>query len=106
MLFGYDKINKDRTGGDVVMTVRQEAHGLIDRMPEESVRALIPVMAKLIPFRKKPMETHSSNTSPKMQAFRDMQEMRKASVKYDFSETQRTAAMAEKYGDIEWGNAE
>ena len=84
------------------MTARQEAHGLIDRMPEESVRALIPVMAKLIPFRKKPT-VQTTEISPKMQAFLDMQEMRKSSVKYDFSEEQRNAAMAEKYGDFDWG---
>jgi hypothetical protein len=38
-----------------------------------------------------------------MQAFLDMEEMRKESVKYDFSTAQREAAMAEKYGEIEWG---
>ena len=85
------------------MTVRQKAHGLIDRMPEESVQALIPVMARLIPFRKKQNEKESEDISPKMQAFLDMQEMRKTSAKYDFSEAQRDAVMAEKYGEIEWG---
>ena len=88
------------------MTVRQEAHGLIDRMPEESVRALIPVMAKLIPFRKKKTDNQTPDISPKMQAFHDMQEMRKTSVKYDFSEAQREAAMAEKYGEVQWGKTE
>ena len=88
------------------MTVRQEAHGLIDRMPEESVRALIPVMAKLIPFRKKKTENQTADISPKMQAFLDMQEMRKTSVMYDFSEAQREAAMAEKYGEVQWGKTE
>ena len=38
-----------------------------------------------------------------MQAFLEMEEMRKESGKYDFSAAQREAAMAEKYGDIEWG---
>ena len=83
------------------MTVRQEAHGMIDRMPEESVRALIPVMAKLIPFRKRKAETQTADISPKMQAFLDMQEMRKTSVKYDFSLSERDVAMAEKYGEID-----
>ena len=82
------------------MTVRQEAHGMIDRMPEESVRALIPVMAKLIPYRRK-AESQTEDISPKMQAFLDMQEMRKTSVKYDFSLSQRDIAMAEKYGEID-----
>ena len=83
------------------MTARQEAHGLIDKMPEESIRALIPVMAKLIPFRKKQTAEKTSEVSPKMQAFLDMQEMRKKAVQYDFSEIQRETAMAEKYGEIE-----
>jgi len=89
--------------GDVKMTVRQEAHGLIDRMPEESVQALIPVMARLIQFKKNDTVASNQNTSPKMQAFLDMQEMRKSSFKFDFSEAQRNAGMAEKYGEFEWG---
>ena len=88
------------------MTVRQEAHGLIDRMPEENVRALLPVMAKMIPFRKKQNTEKVTEFSPKMQAFLNMQEMRKAAVSYDISITQREAAMAEKYGEIEWGASE
>ena len=92
----------DDLKGGVSVTARQEAHGLIDRMPEESVQALIPVMARLIPFRKKQTDTNTSEISPKMQAFLDMEEMRKESVKYDFSAAQQEAAMAEKYGDIEW----
>ena len=88
------------------MTVRQEAHGLIDRMPEESVRALIPVMSKLIPFKKKIDGVYTNDVSPKMQAFLEMQEMRKSSVKYDFSEEERKAAMAEKYGEIDWSKRE
>ena len=62
------------------MTVRQEAHGLIDQMPEESIRALIPVMARLIPFKKKKAESPAKVIAPKMQAFLDMQEMRKTSI--------------------------
>ena len=88
------------------MTVRQEAHGLIDRMPEECIQALIPVMSKLIPFRKPQEQKKTAGISPKMQAFLDMQEMRKAAVEYDISLTQREAAMAEKYGEIEWGAPE
>ena len=87
------------------MTLRQEAHELIDEMPEDSIRTMIPVMAKLIPFRKKQETTKSEEISPKMQAFLDMQEMRKTSVQYEISEEQRSAAVAEKYPEIEWGPA-
>ena len=93
----------DDLKGGVSGTARQEAHGLIDRMPDESVQALIPVMAKLIPFRKKKTENRTADISPKMQAFLDMQEMRKTSVHYDFSEAQREVALDEKYGEIECG---
>ena len=62
------------------MTVRQEAHELIDRMSEESVQALLPVMAKLIPFQRRQASTNPTELSPKMQAFLDMQEMRKQKI--------------------------
>ena len=87
---------------DAEMTVRQEAHGLIDQMPEESIQALLPVMAKLIPFQKREKQTDTAVSSPKMQAFLNMQEMRKKAVQYDFSVKERDAAIAEKYGDFNW----
>ena len=82
------------------MTVRQEAHGLIDQMPEESVRALLPVMVKLIPFQKKEKQTDAAVPSPKIQAFLNIQEMRKEAVQYDYSLKERDEAIAEKYGDF------
>lgn len=84
------------------MTVRQEAHGMIDRMPEESVRALIPVMARLISFSQRQPAKKPDAISPRMQAFLEMQELRKGSVKYDFSEARREEAMTEKFGNIDW----
>ena len=89
--------------GGVFVTLRQEAYSLLDRMPDENIRILIPVMAKLIPLQKNQSAANSVDSSPKMQAFLDMQEMRKTAVKYDFSEAERDAAIAEKYGDIRWG---
>jgi hypothetical protein len=85
------------------MTVRQEAHGMIDRMPEENVQALIPLMAKLIPFKKKRTLQNKEGPSPKMQAFLEMQEMRKKNAEYDFSDQEREAAITEKFGDISKG---
>ncbi len=78
------------------MNVRQEAHGLIERMREDSIRALIPVMVKMIPFKTKKTAEQTAGVFAKMQAFLDMQEMRKSSVKYNFSEAQRDAAIEEK----------
>ena len=88
------------------MTLRQEAHGLIDQMPEESVRALLPVMVKLVPFQKRKKQKAEAVPSPKMQAFLNMQEMRKEAAQYDFSLKERDAAIAEKYGEFSWGTAE
>ena len=78
------------------MTARQEAHGLIDIMPEESIQALIPVMTKLIPLWNKQQTEKTAGISPKMRAFLDMQEMRKTAVQYDFSITQRDHLVREQ----------
>ena len=94
------KMKLDQERKDAAVTVRQEAHGLIDRMPEESVRALLPVMVKLIPFQKREKQTDKAFPSPRMQAFLNMQEMRKEAVQYDYSVKERDAAIAEKYGDF------
>ena len=88
------------------MTLREEAYSLIDRMPEESVRALIPVMVKLIPLKQNTTAAQSPAISSKMQAFLDMQQMRKASVQYDFSDVQREAAVFEKYGQLDGSQTE
>ena len=96
----------DQERKDAAMTVRQEAHGLIDQMPEESVRALLPVMVKLIPFQIREKQTDKAVLSSKMQAFLNMQEMRKESAQYGFSLKERDGAIAEKYGEFSWGTAD
>ena len=87
------------------MTARQEAHAMIDEMPEESIQALIPVMAKLIPFRKKEPaneERTENSISSKMQAFLEMEELRKQKCfPADFDwEAERREAVNEKYGSF------
>lgn len=88
------------------MTVREEAYGLIDRLPEDSVRAVIQIMRRMSPSQKIKMERPDPVT-PKMKAFQELQAMRKEGAKYDFSADERASALEEKYGSFKWnGGAE
>ena len=83
------------------MTLQQQAYGLIDRLPDDSVQIIIQVMRKMIPGdnkAEKTVTTVSDSVTPKMKAYLRMQELRKETSKYDISETQRKAAMDEKFG--------
>ena len=87
------------------MTVREEAYGLIDRLPEDSVRAVVQIMRRMTPAIKK--AERPNTLTPKMKAFHELQELRKEAVKYDFSADERALALDEKYGPFVWnGGAE
>lgn len=83
------------------MTVREEAYGLIDRLSEDSVRAVIQVMRRMTSIQKK-KEEHPTAVTPKMKAFLELQAMRKEGAKYDFSADERASALEEKYGAFKW----
>ena len=85
------------------MTLRQQAHGLIDKLPERDIRPMIQIMSRLLPKRK-PNDIQAP--SPKMKAFLDLQEMRKHAAEYGFSEQDREDAMIEKYGQTSWSEAD
>lgn len=83
------------------MTLQQQAYGLIDRLPDESVSALIQVMIRMLPHERGDVAIQENTTgevSPKMKAYLRMQELRRETAKYDLSEAQRAAALDEKYG--------
>ena len=83
------------------MTLQQQAYGLIDRLPDESVSALIQVMTRMLPHEcgdAAIKKQANGEASPKMKAYLRMQELRRETAKYDLSEAQRAAAMDEKYG--------
>ena len=83
------------------MTLQQQAYGLIDRLPDESVSALIQVMTRMLPHERGDAairENTADEVSPKMKAYLRMQELRRETAKYDLSEAQRAAALDEKYG--------
>lgn len=79
------------------MTVREEAYGLIDNLPEDSVKAIIQIMVRMAPAKKK-TAAHKSAMTPKKKAFLELQEMRKESAKYNFSLDERAFALDDKYG--------
>ena len=81
------------------MTVREEAYGLIDRLPEDSVRAVIQIMIRMSPDQKK-KKKQSDAVTPKMKAFQELQEMRKKGTDYVFSPDERASALDEKYGSF------
>ena len=84
------------------MTLQQQAYGLIDKLPEDSVQIVIQVMRKMLPHGGNVHAAdHSEEPSSKMKAYRRMQELRKETAQYDVSEYQRSAALAEKYGTFE-----
>ena len=83
------------------MTVREEAYGLIDRLPEDSVRAVIQIMRRMSLEKKKKIEAPATITLKK-KAFLELQKMRKEGAKYDFSMDERASALDEKYGAFVW----
>ena len=81
------------------MTLQQQAYGLIDKLPEDSVQIVIQVMRKMLPHEVNVHAAdHSEEPSSKMKAYRRMQELRKETAKYEVSEAERDAALDEKFG--------
>lgn len=88
------------------MTLQQQAYGLIDSLPDDSVQVIIQVMRKMLPSdRQKPEAKAESpeSAAPRMKAYLRMQELRKETAKYDVSDTQRETALNEKYGTFGLG---
>ena len=84
------------------MTIKQQAYGLIDELPEDSVQAIIQIMIRMIPAKhpREKSEKEENKISQKMEAFLELQEMRKKAKKYNFTLDDRAAAMDAKFGDF------
>ena len=83
------------------MTLQQQAYGLIDRLPDDSVQVVIQVMRRMLPHEvkvKASVTSHSEEPTAMMKAYWRMQELRKETAHYDVSETERAEALDEKYG--------
>lgn len=80
------------------MTPQQEAHRLIDSVPQDKIDYVI---ALIRPFATANSDTNNTTSeTPKMKAFRKMQQKRKSSAQYDIDLEQRDIAVQEKYGSI------
>lgn len=77
------------------MSLKQQAYGLIDMLPDESIQALISVMTCMLPEEKK-----KYTAAKKMNAYLRLEELRKELAMYDISEAQRNAALDEKFGMV------
>ena len=81
------------------MTLQQQAYGLIDRLSDDSVQVVIQVMKRMLPQEDRSDKLKESEMiTPKMKAYLRIQELRKETSGYDISESQREAALDEKYG--------
>lgn len=83
------------------MTVREEAYGLIDSLPEDSVKAVIQIMTKMVSTKKIKKDCVSSSLCKK-EAFNALQEMRKQGKQYIFSDDERASGLEKKYGFFDW----
>lgn len=81
------------------MTIQQEAHNLIDVLPDESVANLVSIML-LLP--KKDKVIIDDKISIKQKAFNRMEELRKISAKYQLGDLddERANAVEEKFGKL------
>lgn len=62
------------------MTLQQQAHGLIDRLSDESLQNVILLMRRMLPRESAEVETvvkSPDSISPKMKAYQRMQELRR-----------------------------
>ena len=83
------------------MTLRQEAYGLIDRLPDDSIQAVIQIMVRMLPNQNTHGMPRETGLSQKMRAFMEMQEMRKHAAEYEISLEERAAAVDAKYGTLD-----
>lgn len=86
------------------MTLQEQAYGLIDRLPDDSVRVVIQVMRRMLPRDTETVMTTARSSDAvtlKMKAYLRMQELRKETSKYDVSDAQRAAGLDEKFGTFD-----
>ena len=81
------------------MTLKQQTHTIIDGLSEDNARLMVNLMEKIT--GNQAADVPGPAPAEKIRAFHELQEMRKSASAYGFSdfETEREAAMIEKYGD-------
>lgn len=83
------------------MTVQQQAYRLIDQLPDECVKAVISIMTNMLPQDKK-NEALGIGDTKKMEAYYEMQKLRKITAAYEITDydAEREYAVSEKYGEF------
>ena len=88
------------------MTIRQKAYHLIDDLSDDNVRLMILLMTKISVnqpgYSNGQVSDENTSKADRIRAFEEMEELRQLSKTYHFEdfETEREAAMREKYGDF------
>lgn len=84
-----------------MVTLKQEAHSMIDELQdEESVRFFVTMLRQYKDLNRRRAAGPVSETGAKKQAYKHMEEMKKATgypKNYDYEQVRREA-MTEKYG--------
>ena len=68
------------------MTIQQEAYKLIDSLSEDSVKAVIQVMIRMIPSQKNAEANETNTFNSKIQAYERMRELRKETAAYNITD--------------------
>ena len=77
------------------MTLQQQAYRLIDSLSDDSVRAIIQVMRRMVPEARE--ENYAQTADMPSQKLR---QLRRETAQYEFSEAQRGAALEDKFGSL------
>ena len=84
------------------MTARQEAHQLINELPDNTVYVIVQIMKDIMPKTQQTgrIENYDGMT-PKMKAFLRTKELREITAQYNLDfEKEREEAIQEKYGSF------
>lgn len=83
------------------MTLQQQAYRLIDSLSDDSVRAIIQVMRRMVPEAREENYAQTADMpSQKLRAYQRMRQLRRETAQYEFSEAQRGAALEDKFGSL------
>ena len=84
------------------MTIQQEAYKLIDSLSEDSVKAVIQVMIRMIPSQKNAEANETNTFNSKIQAYERMRELRKETAAYNITDykLELEEGLEEKYEEL------
>lgn len=98
--YGTDRTDKADNTTVVQLDIQKKACSLINRLPEDSVSALIEIMIRMLPSQDVGPSFQDKTVSVKRRAYLELQEIRKELSGYDFSEEDLANGLEEKYGTL------